>query len=344
VILRLFNTKLIRPVKQKSCESSPKLNITSTLRTRYNVHERVVNKIHVYDISRKESRRFDGTSLTPTSHLHIYYFVGSGWESPPSSHHYRFVRRLLHCLSSSTVISIVSYPLAPKNTVPKAFPILLEFCRKILQSRGKGEKVILAGDSAGGNIVLSLTLELLRLNPDCLVPNALLLISPAVDLAHENPTLRAVEKNDPLLRLKFVKALGKTWAGDWDVASDSRVSPIRAKNLEALEARGVAIYGVTGSYDILTPDALILRDMLLVNKVKGRWLHWEGAMHCFPLMAGYGLFCAEVRGAFNWIVSILQEAEADHDSTSSRMSPEVYKLAPSSTSCQSIQCFSNLHY
>jgi len=222
------------------------------------------------------------------------------------------MRRILDSISDDTIVSMVSYPLSPENTAPTTIPMVLDYLKIILkEAQTTKTKVTIAGDSAGGNIAICVVLELLKQDPQALVPTAVFLMSPAVDLAHENPGLKKVEKIDPLLRLKAVKDIGKAYAGEWDVASDSRVSPIHAQNLADLRERDVAVYGLTSSADILAPDAVIFRDRLLKEGVMGRWLEWEGCMHCWALMAGYGGFCNEVRGALCWIIEALQEIEAD---------------------------------
>src|ERR1700742_1927668 len=106
-IIRPFNSRLIKPGTRPSCHGSSKLSIPSSLSKHYSVEERVIEQIYVYDITSRQS-----TSVKldqPVSR--IYYFAGGGWQSPPSSHHCRFLGRLLSCLSTTTVCTIVSIPL-----------------------------------------------------------------------------------------------------------------------------------------------------------------------------------------------------------------------------------------
>jgi acetyl esterase/lipase len=303
--LKPLNRLLIR-VNSVSKEGSQAILIPSSLKTRYSVQENLVGQIYTYDLCRVRSTLNDPKQRTH----HIYYFAGGGFQSPPSSHHYRFLGRLLSQLSSTTVITSVAVPLAPNNTAPTTFPILLDFCKRILsECQSNGTIVTFAGDSSGGNLALSLTLELLKQDPTGPVPNSVLVICPVVDLAHYNPASVEVEKDDPLLRLKFSKEIAPNWAGEWDVKTDSRLSPIRATNLASLRERGVAVYGMTGSYDILAPDTVTLRDRLIDRAIKGKWLDWKGCMHCWVLMAGYGLFCKEIREGFEWVAEALREME-----------------------------------
>lgn len=74
--------------------------------------------------------------------------------------------------------------------------------------------------------------------------------------------------------------------------------------LAALAARGVQLHGVTGGFDILTPDGLLLRGRLEEAGVRGKWLHWEKQMHVFPLAFRWGL--KESREGKNWVLDVLR--------------------------------------
>lgn len=279
-IMRPFHNQLMSDSSHIECVGSAKLKVPSHVSKNYCVKEEYISKVYTYNIHRKH------LALPEKTPLHrIMYFVGGGFRLPPSTHHWRFMRRLLDSISDDTIISMVSYPLAPENTAPTTIPLLLNYFKVILEeAKSTQTKVTIAGDSAGANIAVSLVLEMLKQDPQALVPVAILLISPAVDLAHENPGLKKVERIDPLLRLKVVKDIGRAYAGDWDVATDSRVSPIHAQNLGDLKDRNVAVYGLTSSADILSPDAVIFRDRLLKEGVMGRWLEWEGKKPLFLLV------------------------------------------------------------
>jgi acetyl esterase/lipase len=306
-----LNTRLIAPPKKPLTEFSPAIAFSSSLKGACFIRERSVEGIRVYDLQRKVSQ--SQTLATDTKpghgpHRRIYYFAGGGWQAPPSSHHFKFFARLLKTLPDQTVLSIISHPLGPVNPAPKVFPTLIRFYEQILQdSRDAGEKVILAGDSSGGNLAMSITLEALKLNSGAPVPDSIVLISPAVDLTHSNPELASVEKNDPLLRLKLVKHLAKDWAAEWDPSTDSRVSPLLAPNLQVLQERRINVNGIVGGYDILTPDAMRFVDKLRCHGVQGEWLEWEGLLHCWILMAGFGTFSKELKVGWEWLIRKLGE-------------------------------------
>lgn len=212
-----------------------------------------------------------------------------------------------------TVISIVSYPLAPNDPAPKTFPQILALYRDLMaQAAENGERVIFAGDSAGGNIVLAVVLEALRedfkgagaatIRPPC--PVAIMAISASVDLKRDNSEIQEVKKYDPLLTPRFINQSARAWAGDWDV-SDRRLSPINA-DLSLLQRAGVKVHGIIGGYDILGPDQKLFRDACAAAGVYGEWLDWDKQMHDFLLT--WTLGCSEAKEAMEWMANVLNKA------------------------------------
>jgi len=231
---------------------------------------------------------------------------------PASADHWALTSKLAASCPDTTV-SIVSYPLAPSNPAPESIPVLLDLLPKLLHAcADANETAILAGDSAGGNLALALPLEMLRAAAAAGDANAapppmpahILVISPSTDLRRTNPEIPILERKDPLLRHEFVKATSEVWRGEW-AADDTRLSPLLVplEILKALKDRGVQVHGVTGGYDILTPDALLFRDRLVEAGVGGSWLHWEKQMHVYPVAWRYGL--KESREAKDWMVEVI---------------------------------------
>ena len=322
--LRPFGPKITK----MTCEyppGSPQLDVPKQATTRCNVSERKVHDVYIYDLTAKapfnsmpskiKSKLLkSGEKETPQDQKHkrIYYFSGGGWRQPASVDHWSFTSKLAASIPNSTV-SVISYPLAPNSPASDSIPILLALLPTLLNAcEAANETAILAGDSAGGNLALALPLEMLRaaaLDPSAAqppMPSALLLLSASVDLRRSNPAIAQIEPKDPLLRHKFIKATSDVYCADMS-PEDPKLSPLLVEDrvLHALRDRGVQVYGVTGGYDILTPDGLLFRDRLLKAGVAGSWLHWEKQMHVFPLAWRYGL--RESREAKDWCVEVLRK-------------------------------------
>lgn len=302
-VTRPFRNHLGRPPKTHPPKGSMELKPNRNARRNCRVHHHTVCDINVYDIlSKKHAVQHDKKR--------VYYFCGGGWQSPPSSQHWQLAVRMAKDMPGST-ISLVSYPLAPENTASSAFPLLLRFYRAIMETADEvGEKVILAGDSSGGNIILCLTLEALREDAEDVIedkqrqhPAALLAICPSTDLTRNNPEIEKLASLDPILTPSFVKQTARAWTGDWD-ASDPKVSPLNA-DLSLLAKNDIRVHGITGGHDILSPDGVLFRRRAAEEGVRGEWLHWEKQMHCFVLTAGYGV--PEARTAIDWAMKLLSK-------------------------------------
>jgi acetyl esterase/lipase len=314
-VLRPFGPMITKMTNNEPA-GSPKLNIAKHATTRAHVSHRTVAGVHIYDMTPKlpHMGALKSSSSEKARRKRIYYFAGGGWRMPASADHWALTSKLAASCPDTTV-SLVSYPLAPNSPAPESIPILLELLPILLNAcAATNETAILAGDSAGGNLALALPLEMLRAateehdpnTPPPPMPAHILVVSPSTDLRRCNPEIPIIERKDPLLRHEFVKATSETWRGSWP-ADDTRLSPLLLPLhvLRALSDRGVQVHGVTGGYDILTPDALLFRDRLVEAGVGGSWLHWEKQMHVYPVSWRYGL--REARKAKDWMVEVINK-------------------------------------
>lgn len=271
------------------------------------------------------SQDFAKTHSGRKKQRHIYYFPGGGFQSPATKEHWKLCAHLAMegtKGNTTTTVSIVSYPLAPHSPARMSMDALQQLYYKVLNAVSpspqdeedefaprpvlpQDEEIIFAGDSAGGNVALALTLHMLSSDPRAPAPYSLLLISPAVDLRNINPEQQLVAKKDPILTMSLVEANAKAWCSTAYELSDPLVSPILG-NLAILAKRHVIVNGVIGLYDVLAPDAVLLTKKLMEVGVKGRWLEWDKQMHCFPLAFSYG--SNEGKEAVKWIQDVLDSS------------------------------------
>ncbi|KAF2768763.1 alpha/beta-hydrolase [Teratosphaeria nubilosa] len=300
-LLKPFHAQLTKPRKEYPA-GSPKLEPHKKAYKQCDVTERQVEGIYIYDITARIPKS-QAITAEKARRKRIYYFNGGGWQMPASSEHWALCHEFAIKIPNSTV-SIVSYPLAPHSPAPVAIPQLLKMYHTLLrEAETADEDVILAGDSAGGNIVLCLTIGALMEDPtNAPVPKALMCISPSTDLRRHNPDIKVIEKHDPLLRTPFINMTAKKWRGEWD-PHDPRISPLYA-DVTALAKRGVKVHGVVGRYDILGPDAVLMREKCNQLGVRGEWLDWEKQMHCFPLT--WSFYLPEGVQAKDWMVDVLR--------------------------------------
>ncbi|KAH0429861.1 hypothetical protein CcaCcLH18_08143 [Colletotrichum camelliae] len=320
-VLKPLKPRLMKPKKG----SDEKTRLTATKRAqRYcDITENEVEGVWTYDITPKTSaERKEGAGAG--YHRRILYFGGGGWQMPPSEHHWAFCAELVRRIPN-TRVTIISYPLAPKNPVSVAFPQIERVYKKLLMESTKaGERVIVAGDSSGGNIALCVVTWTLKFQEGetAKPPVAILAISPTTDLRHEMEEIKKADKADPIHTHGCIHDTARAWCpgpvnddgssqektssyrSDWSF-EDPRVSPIQA-DLTYLVRHGVKVHGLTGSYDVLEPEAVAFRNKCKEHGVTGEWLSWHGQMHCFPLTFRYGL--KESKEALDWVVGVLEKS------------------------------------
>lgn len=126
------------------------------------------------------------------------------------------------CLAQKIGIRIlmVDYRLAPGHPYPAALDDCVNAYRWLLKQGFPAGQVVMAGDSAGGNLVLT-SLMKLRDSGDAL-PAAAACLSPVTDLAnnHRRPGFR-----DPLLPTKAVRFYSGSYVGENDARSPL-ISPV----------------------------------------------------------------------------------------------------------------------
>ena len=90
----------------------------------------------------------------------------------------------------------VDYRVAPQHPYPAAFQDALEAYRWLLYSGFSGDRIILAGDSAGGGLAMALCHYLI--NHGRQLPCGIIAMSPWTDLTASGPSYQENYENDPL--------------------------------------------------------------------------------------------------------------------------------------------------
>ncbi|RCI12718.1 hypothetical protein L249_0509 [Ophiocordyceps polyrhachis-furcata BCC 54312] len=307
-LTRFLRPHLSKPKRAKKApiRGSPRLTAPKRVSRSHDVQERKVDDIWVYDMSRKSG----DAPIT----RRIYYFAGGGWQMEASPHHWAFATALVDRLPQ-TCLTLVSYPLAPENPASVSMPMLMTLYRTLMrQSSAAQERVIIAGDSAGGNIALSLVLWALAESENgqsnvASHPAAIMAISPSTDLRHHDPDMLNVAQQDPMLTIPFVNSTASAWCAggsqtDGWTADDARICPNLAP-VELAQRHNIQINGVIGTWDVLSPEAIKFVDKCRDAGVRGEWLIWDGQMHCFPLASKFRL--RESVEALEWIAGVMSK-------------------------------------
>lgn len=141
-------------------------------------------------------------------------------------------------------ILMVDYRLAPDYPFPAALDDCAAAYRWLMQQNYLPENIVVAGDSAGGNLAITMSMKLR--DSGSLLPAALACLSPVTDLSKDK---QREGFSDPLLPPKAVKLYSRSYAGHSD-ASEPLISPVFG-NLRGLPPMLVHV----GEDEILLDDA-----------------------------------------------------------------------------------------
>ncbi|MES0873990.1 alpha/beta hydrolase [Sinimarinibacterium thermocellulolyticum] len=190
------------------------------------------------------------------------------------------------------------YRLAPRNRFPAALDDCERAYRALLDLGFAPERIVLGGDSAGGNLALGV-LQRIRKNgwpmPACVLP-----VSPATELGriHAPPSRPRKMRIDPILPIAALQRVDEMYAGDWD-ASDPELSPIFA------DCRGFPpMYLIASDAEVLLDDTVFFARRAKAHGVDVRCDVWPVLPHAFPL---FGTLYREVRLARADMVAFMRE-------------------------------------
>lgn len=264
----------------------------------------------------------------------IYYFAGGGFQAPASGEHWKLCARLAKELSvEGTSVVLVSYPLSPNSPAKDSLPLLRAWLRLALNAANENsranESVILMGDSAGGNVVISLAfwwaeqlaglkrqlegkdmkLEVARASEleSLQRLRTVIVMSPPCDFRNINEQIEEADRSDPVLTRDLTNGAAAVWVKDWPAndGKDPKGDPTLSPNLQTPEAwkmlreSALSMHGTFGTADVLSPDCEVFMQRCQKEAINGIWLVWEGQMHCFPLTVCYGLM--EGKEGFQWL-------------------------------------------
>jgi cation diffusion facilitator CzcD-associated flavoprotein CzcO/acetyl esterase/lipase len=210
----------------------------------------------------------------------VLYLHGGGFVTGSP----RTFRGLAAALSWATgaVVHLVDYRLAPEHPYPAALDDTLAAYRALLATGIPADRVVLAGDSAGGNLALSAALRLRDQGEP--LPAGLVLISPWLDLALTGRSVTEQARADPELRASWLRACARAYLGG-DLAAAPDTSPDTSP-LGADPTGLPPLHVVAGTDEVLVSDADRLAERAAAAGVPVTYQRWPGMWHDFPVFTG----------------------------------------------------------
>lgn len=210
------------------------------------------------------------------SHLKKYvilYCHGGGYSTGSS----KYARTLTSKLASSTFMNVLcfDYRLAPEHPYPAALEDAVKAWDYLMLQGYGAREVIVAGDSAGGNLALVLTLYLKEQRR--MLPGGLVLMSPWTDLTSSGESFQARAEQDPVLTAEYIDRMKLAYAGEREL-KDPLISPLWG---DYVDFPPVCIQ--VGENEILHSDARRLYERLLERHVPVRFEEFPGMWHVFQM-------------------------------------------------------------
>jgi acetyl esterase/lipase len=205
----------------------------------------------------------------------VLYLHGGGYAIGSINTH----RRLAYNISaaSGARVLVIEYRLAPEHPFPAAVDDAAEAWRWLLDQGFKPARLAIAGDSAGGGLVIATLVNLRDRNLG--LPGCAVAISPWVDLEGVGTSMTARAADDPM-----VQKDGLSWmAGLYLNGADPR-TPLAAPLHAELSGLPPILIQV-GTAETLLDDATRIAQKLHRAGVSVRLAVWPNMLHVFPLFA-----------------------------------------------------------
>jgi epsilon-lactone hydrolase len=221
----------------------------------------------------------DGEWITGSNAPHdkaVLYFHGGGFRLGSVSSHRELIARISEACGCRVLA--INYRLAPEHRFPAPLEDALAAYGWMLDQGLRPENIALAGDSAGGNLVLTTVLGLRERGLP--LPATGVLMSPWTDLAAIGETYVSRADADPIHQRPMILALAKNYLGEGGDPRDPLASPLYA-DLAGLPPLLIQV----GDRETVLADSTMFAEKARAAGVDVELQVWDGMIHVFQMFA-----------------------------------------------------------
>jgi acetyl esterase/lipase len=209
----------------------------------------------------------------------MLYIHGGGFLFCSLLTHRALVARL--AVAAGTRAFSVDYRLAPEHPFPAGPEDCLAAYRGLVRSGIPPRRIVVAGDSAGGNLALVLLLMLRAAGAE--LPAAAVCLSPVTDMTFSGDSFRSKSGSDPIFPPANSRSLSSDILTEYVSSADprdARISPLFA------DWSGMPpILLHAGGEEILLDDSTRLARRVRAAGGRAELAVWEGMWHVFQAFA-----------------------------------------------------------
>ena len=207
----------------------------------------------------------------------LLYIHGGAWFMGSTNTHRPLVSSMAY--ASGVCALSIDYRLAPEHPFPAGLEDCVAAYEWLLRSGIAPDKIIVAGDSAGGNLTLALLIALRDAGRP--LPAGAIAISPATDLTFTGESYTARAHLDPVLSHlgPDTTLMLKGYITDHD-PRDPLISPLYA-DLHGLPPLLLHV----GDHEVLLDGVVGFGDRAVAAGVAAQTVVWPGMFHVFQIFA-----------------------------------------------------------
>ena len=231
----------------------------------------------------------------------LIFFHGGGFMLKASGAHYQLAKEYAAKMPCKVVY--VDYRLAPKYP----FPVPVEDCfatyKWVLENTKnlgiKDNEIMIAGDSAGGNLATAVTL--MARDRGVVMPSALMLIYPVTDRRMMTESMKRYT-DTPVWDANLSKMMWNAYLGEQQPEHIEYASPIEASSFEGFPATYIEV----AEFDALHDEGILLYERLKEIGISAELNEVKGTCHGFETAIKSKITRECMRRRITWLQSFVK--------------------------------------